>query len=107
MSRLAWMGPLLVSLCLPCAGRCDDQPRPADVQALQDLIEKTIDSAEPSIACILVSRSDEYRRFESTHPDDDSGRLGRFDGPAILRQYFPDDPKEAARERGASCRSST
>ncbi len=98
MPRFAWMGPLLALLCLPAAGRGDDAPRPADVQALQDLIEKTIDKAEPSIACILVSRSDDYRQFESTHYDEASGRLGRFDGPALLRQYFPEDMTERAQE---------
>ncbi len=98
MPRLSAMGPLLALLCLPAAGRCDDPPLPDEVQALQDRVQKTIDKAEPSIACILVSRSDDYRRFESTPSDESSGRLGRFDGPAILRQYFPDDMTEPARE---------
>jgi serine protease Do len=98
MPRLAGMGSLLAVVFLLAAGRCDDPPRPADVQALQDLVQKTIDAAEPSIACILVSRSDDYRRFDSTQPDEESGRLGRFDGPALLRQYIPEDMREPARE---------
>ncbi len=107
MPRLSAMGPLLALLCLSAAGRCDNQPLPADVQALQDRIQKTIDRAEPSIACILVSRSDDYRRFESTRSDEGSGRLGRFDGAAILRQYFPDDMTGPARKRAGWSRNST
>jgi serine protease Do len=92
------MSPLLALLWLPAAGRGEALPLPADVQALQDRIQKTIDKAEPSIACILVSRSDEYRRFDSTPPDEAAGRLGGFDGAAQLRQYFKEDMSEAARE---------
>ncbi|HVS39646.1 MAG TPA: trypsin-like peptidase domain-containing protein, partial [Gemmataceae bacterium] len=91
--------PLLFALVVfSAAGRSDDLPLPADVQALQDCIQRTIDAAEPSIACILVSRSDEYRRFQSAPPDEESGRLGRFDGPALLRQYIPEDMREPTRE---------
>ena len=97
MPRLAWLG-LLVVLCLPAAGRCQDQPRPADVAALQDLIQKTIERAEPSIACILVSRSDEYKRFQSVPADEGSGKLGRFDGAVLTRSFFPDDQSKEARE---------
>src|SRR6266700_2073423 len=73
MSRLAWIGPLLIVCVLPLAGRCGDLPRPADVLALQDLIQKTIERAEPSVACILVSRSDDYRHFETGRVEEGSG----------------------------------
>jgi len=98
MPRLAWIGPLSAVLCLPAAGRCEDRPRPADVAALQDLIQKTIDRAEPSIACILVSRSDEYKRFETLPSDEGSGKLGRFDGNVLTRSFFPEDESKEARE---------
>ena len=75
--------------------------------ALQDLIQKTIDRAEPSIACILVSRSDEYKRFETVPADEGSGKLGRFDGSRLTRSFFPDDMSKEARERAASPRPST
>ena len=98
MPRLAWIGPLTAVLCLPTAGRCEDQPRPADVAALQDLIQKTIERTEPSVACILVSRSDEYKRFETVPTDEGSGKLGRFDGNVLTRSFFPDDQSKEARD---------
>jgi S1-C subfamily serine protease len=44
--------------------------------ALQDAVQKVIDDAEPSIACILVSRSDQYERFGQGSPRDKPGKLG-------------------------------
>jgi serine protease Do len=90
MSRLAWIGSLLILLILPLAGRCDDLPRPADVLALQNLIQKTIERAEPSIACILVSRSDDYRRFETGRIEEGSGALGRFIAPPRFKGQVND-----------------
>ena len=97
MPRRVWIGSLIV-FCLPAAGRCEDQPRPADVAALQERIEKAIERTEPSIACILVSRSDEYKRFETAPSDESSGKLGRFDGSVLTRPYFPEDMSKEARE---------
>ena len=51
---------------------------PREVQALQDAVRKAIDETEPSVACILVSRSEKYREFGapiSANP----GKLGGFD----------------------------
>ena len=86
MSRFVWMGLPLLLFAFPLVGRAEDQPRPADVFALQDLIQKTIERAEPAVACILVSRSDEYKRFNAAPPDEESGKLGRFDGSPYTRQ---------------------
>src|SRR5258708_38640240 len=45
-------------------------------ESLQDVIKQT----EPSVACILVSRSDVYRNFyEDRPPADQPGKLGAFD----------------------------
>jgi serine protease Do len=100
MPRLAWIGLPLVLFSFPLAGRADDQPRSADVLALQELIQKTIERAEPSIACILVSRSDEYKRFNAAPPDEDSGKLGRFDGSPYTRPFgFNGGDKEAEARR--------
>jgi S1-C subfamily serine protease len=84
MRRLAWMSILLIPLGLAPVGRCED-PRPADVQALQDHIQKTIEKAEPSIVCILVSRSDDYRRLDAAPPDPAAGKLGGFVPPTGYR----------------------
>ena len=51
---------------------------PQDVPALQKAIHRVIDSAEPSIACILVSRSDEYAKYEQDLPKAPLGKLGGF-----------------------------
>ena len=98
MSRFARVGVLIALLCFPAASHGEEQPRLADVAALQDQIQKTIDRAEPSIACILVSRSDEYKRFETLPTDEGSGKLGRFDGSQLTRSFFPDDMSKEARE---------
>jgi S1-C subfamily serine protease len=98
MSRLATTFALFALLAAPLSGRGEDLPRPADVLALQDRIEETIAKAEPSIACILVSRSDGYKRFDASPPDEGSGRLGGFDGTAALRGVLPDDFDKSSRE---------
>ena len=54
---------------------------------MQTLIQKTIARAEPSIACILVSRSDEYKHFNAAPPDEEAGKLGRFDGSPYTRPF--------------------
>ncbi len=55
-----------------------DRSRLADVRALQEAVQQVIDRAEPSIACILVSRSDGYRKLGAP-PSSTPGQLGRFD----------------------------
>ena len=100
MPRVAWIGLPLVLFSFPLVGRADDQPLPADVLALQDRIQKTIERAEPSIACILVSRSDDYKRFNAAPPDEDSGKLGRFDGSPYMRPLgFNGGDREAEARR--------
>ena len=47
--------------------------------ALQQVMQKAIEDAEPSIACILVSRSDAYQRFSQSTANANPGKLGRFD----------------------------
>ena len=100
MPRLAWIGLPLLLLSFPLVGTADDPPRSADLLALQNRIQKTIERAEPSIACILVSRSDEYKRFNAAPPDEDSGKLGRFDGSPYARPFgFNNGDKEAEAKR--------
>ncbi len=69
--------PLLFLVATAPAG-AQERPRPADVRALQDAVQQVIDRAEPSIACILVSRSDGYRKL-GAGPPAAPGQLGRFD----------------------------
>jgi S1-C subfamily serine protease len=58
----------------------DEASRLKEALALQETVQKVIEKAEPSIACILVSRSDKY----GTLPADAAiGKLGRFDSRAL------------------------
>jgi S1-C subfamily serine protease len=63
-------------LAAPALVRGDEASRLKEALALQETVQKVIEKAEPSIACILVSRSDKY----GTPPADAAaGKLGRFD----------------------------
>jgi serine protease Do len=74
-------------LGLPCLLSTLVLARPAAAQekglpsarALQDVMQKAIEQAEPAIACVLVSRSDAYQRFSQTSGPEGSGQLGGFD----------------------------
>src|SRR5438876_760518 len=44
--------------------------------ALQEVMQQAIEQAEPSIACILVSRSDAYQRFSQGPSAESIGKLG-------------------------------
>jgi serine protease Do len=64
----------------------DEPSRLKEALALQEVIQKVIDKAEPSIACILVSRSDAYKKLEkpgAPPTDAAAGKLGRFDTHSI------------------------
>lgn len=73
-----------------------DGDRLAPVRALEQAMQEAIKKAEPSIACILVSRSNLYRRFEDKPAADEPGHLGGFNATrALLR--LPRAPEQAAR----------
>jgi S1-C subfamily serine protease len=99
MSRLAWTLCLFALPALAGIARGEDQPRPADVQALQERVEQAIERAEPSVVCILVSRSDDYAAFKAAPPDEGAGRLGRFDAGPWTRGDAINDNSEDARLR--------
>jgi S1-C subfamily serine protease len=56
-----------------------DNPAFKEALALQDAMQAAIQDAEPAIACILVSRSDDYIKLKETPTPDGTGRLGGFD----------------------------
>src|ERR1043165_1163563 len=60
-----------------------DDPELMKALALQRVMEKIIQEAEPAIACILVSRSEEYARVHQGPDKDQPGKLGSFD-PSLL-----------------------
>lgn len=68
-------------VCLAAAAPARAEPS-RELLALQESIEQLIAKAEPAVACILVSRSEAYRRYEPPPPQQDTpGRLGRFEMP--------------------------
>jgi S1-C subfamily serine protease len=93
--------PLAVLLGLAVGvARADVQPSLKDAFALQEALQAAIQEAEPSIACILVSRSDNYRRLLGDVPPADSpGQLGGFDFIAARRtlRIHGDDPQQDPR----------
>lgn len=89
MRRMTLLTVLAVFVLLPASALCQDRNRLADWHAWQDAVRQAIERAEPSIACILVSRSDKYHAYMPAQPQG-PGRLGRFD---LSRSFarFPDD----------------
>ncbi len=70
-----------------------DESRLKEALALQETVQQVIEKAEPSIACILVSRSEKY----GTPPADvAAGKLGRFDGrfPPPMQQLQEEDQRK-------------
>lgn len=67
---------------------------PADALALQEAFEEAIKKAEPSIACILVSRSDLYQKwFGETIDHETTGKLGTFNPETVRFHGDPRDPQ--------------
>jgi S1-C subfamily serine protease len=67
---------------LPALAQGQERDRLADALALQEAVQQSIERVEPSIACILVSRSEAYREFGAA-PSGEPGKLGRFHPPAV------------------------
>jgi S1-C subfamily serine protease len=59
----------LIVLLSWASARADDSPRLADVTAIQSAMQKAIERAEPSIACILVTRGKDKREFAPEKPN--------------------------------------
>ncbi|HKB41618.1 MAG TPA: trypsin-like peptidase domain-containing protein [Gemmataceae bacterium] len=72
-------------VCWPRPAVSADEQRLA--AALEQAVQETVKKAEPSIACVLVSRSELYCRFDVRHrtgmTEAVPGRLGRFDRPHL------------------------
>jgi serine protease Do len=67
---------------------------PPEVAALQKRIHTVIETAEPSIACVLISRSAKYTEFNQGPPDPSNGKLGGFDA---TRFRFTDAKRDTIR----------
>jgi S1-C subfamily serine protease len=87
---------IVLVVCLVAVGtraaRGDDAAL-AQALALQKVIGKVIAKTEPAIACILVSRSQEYLRDGQGPDKDHPGRLGKFD-PDSVRPGLKDSARD-------------
>jgi len=85
MNRVFATLALLALIAVPALSRAADSPALKD---LQDAVVQTIERAEPSIACILVSRSNEYGTYGFAPANDWSGKLGGFVAPKLNLRTF-------------------
>lgn len=69
MNRIVRATSLLLLVAMSSTGRADESTRLPDAVALQAAMQKAIERAEPSIACILVARGGDGRRFEPEKPN--------------------------------------
>jgi serine protease Do len=98
LALLCSLAPLALDIT---PGQCADEtdtPGLNSALALQDLVQRAITRAEPSIACILVSRSDAYQRFGLGPSADHPGRLGGYDADALERGAAARNVSEAERQ---------
>src|SRR5947199_8584294 len=81
---------LTFACSLAHALRAEEKPHLKDALALEKSVQDAIKQAEPSIACVLVSRSDAYLKFFADQPPADKpGQLGAFDPPLAMRRAHP------------------
>src|SRR4051794_16643734 len=75
---------VLLGFASPLCVRADDDLD--KVNALERVLKKVIDQAEPSIACILVTRSETYQEFGQGPDKDHPGKLGSLDLTSLRGQ---------------------
>ena len=78
----------VVILSLALAGVAVATP-PAELVKLQKHFHEVIEAAEPSIACILVSRSEQYAHFGQGPSAARDGKLGDFRPRPVVRSMPP------------------
>ena len=99
MRRTTLLTPLAVLVLVSSPALCEERNRLADLLALQEAVRQTIERAEPSIACVLVSRSDKYRVHSPVVPQE-PGQLGGFNFPRAFQRFQDDsDPEYQALRR--------
>src|SRR5947209_1723369 len=80
MTRTHWLGLLLLLTAAALPARQEDKAAHLkQALALQEVVQKVIDDAEPSVACVLVSRSDAYQLYDAGPAPDQPGKLGGLD----------------------------
>ncbi len=89
------MGCLAIGLLIPCnSAAAQEKTGKKLLMALEESLQDVIKQTEPSVACILVSRSNVYKnQWSDFPPADQPGKLGAFDPsgkpmPALNNQWF-------------------
>jgi len=80
MRHISWLAAVFAFALFLGSARADDDPLKLAL-ALEGAIQKAIAKAEPAVACILVSKSEGYKRFAQfqQHPSNGQpGSLGDF-----------------------------
>lgn len=79
--------------------RAQDRPLSREIVALDEAFQAAVEAAEPSVACVLVSRSDLYRKlFGDVPPADEPGKLGAYNPEkATSRNHISDADQTTAR----------
>jgi serine protease Do len=88
---------LLLALLPPAAGRADEERPASPLKALNAAVKKAVARAGPSVARVLVSRSDSYHKapYWGVPPAGEPGRLGGFDAKAAAAKVPEDVPNRA------------
>lgn len=89
----------MTALNLVPAALAEDDASLRDALALQTAMQAAIRQAEPSIACILVSRSDGYRQFGRGAAPDIPGLLGEFYADQVATPPLPGGAPDSIYEK--------
>jgi serine protease Do len=84
MNRCLTLSLAIICCFAPNPLRGQEVPIPKEVLQVEEAMRRAIREVEPSIATILVSRSEVYRKhFHDQPPEDEPGKLGPFDPNTI------------------------
>jgi S1-C subfamily serine protease len=99
MIRLFLCGAVLVALTLAVSAETPPRPGLREARAVQDAMRNAIATAEPAIACVLVSRSDAYKQFRPDPSASSPGELGPYDSTQVLAKLLlTDQRRELAKQ---------
>jgi S1-C subfamily serine protease len=84
---------LLVLLSTYPLAAQDRQPGAGELMDLQAKVQQVIQQTEPSVVCILVSRSNAYTAYGAA-PSTIPGKLGSFNSQNLLHGLSPDNVRE-------------
>ncbi|HEV3263244.1 MAG TPA: trypsin-like peptidase domain-containing protein [Gemmataceae bacterium] len=88
--RLSALTTAVLMCWLVNTARADQESSLKEALALQEAVQNAIQQAEPAVACILVSRSEVYRKWFGQAPSKDQpGKLGGYD-PATAELRIPE-----------------